>query len=49
MGQVIGFFPETSSDRFWEMREELFLVLELREEKLTFTIVEGGKLDVFLI
>jgi len=29
------------------MREELFLVLELREEKLTFAIVEGGKMDFF--
>ena len=30
------------------MREELFLVLELREEKQIFTIVEGGEMDFFL-
>ena len=27
--------------------EELFLILELREEKLTFSIVKGGKTDFF--
>jgi len=35
--------PWRSSDRFWLMREELFLVLELREEKITFTIVVRDK------
>jgi hypothetical protein len=29
------------------MKEELFLVLELREGRLTFTIVERGKVDFF--
>ena len=27
------------------MREELCLVLESREKKLTFAIIEGGKMD----
>jgi len=31
------------------MREELFLVSESSKEKLTFMIVEGGKIDVFLV
>jgi hypothetical protein len=39
--------PWRSSDRFWKMRDELFLVLELREEKLTFVKVGGGKMDFF--
>jgi hypothetical protein len=29
------------------MREELFLVLELREEKVTFALIEGGKNGFF--
>ena len=29
------------------MREELCLVLESREKKLTFAIIEGGKMDFF--
>jgi hypothetical protein len=36
-----------SSDRFWKTREELFLVLELREEKVTFALIEGGKNGFF--
>jgi len=39
--------PWRSNDRFWKMREELFLVLELREEKLTFAKVGEGKVDFF--
>jgi hypothetical protein len=39
--------PWVSSGWFWETREELFPVLELKEEKLTFTIIEWGKMDFF--
>ena len=35
--------PWRSSDQFWKMREELFLVLDLREEKQTFAKVGGVK------
>jgi len=31
------------------MREELFLVLELREEKLTFAMVKEDKMGFFLL
>jgi hypothetical protein len=31
------------------MNEELFLVLELREGKLTFKIVKRGKVDFFIV
>jgi hypothetical protein len=29
------------------MRKELYLILELRKVKLIFTIIEGGKIDLF--
>jgi hypothetical protein len=34
--------------RFGEFREEGCLVLEMREENLTYVIDEGGKMDFFL-
>ena len=40
--------PRSPSDRFWKTREELFLVLELREKKFTFAIHKGGKMKIFL-